>query len=388
MANQSSKKRIGILTMYYNSANYGGLLQAYALTRYLNDNGYDAKQITYDFSKVTININIPEGNRQNQKVLQLKRKIKKALVEFDNSRHGIRNLRQKRIQACKQFRVGVPHTKEVYSVSTLKKSLQDFDAFITGSDQVWNPNGYRPGFFLTFVNGKEKIKISYAASISSQISTYASSTFKATLKDFHAISVREKSDVETLKTITGRNIQWVLDPVFLLSKEQWNDTVEEIRDLSNIKFLFCYFLGDSVQQRKSAQDFAKVHGLKLVTIPYLQMKFRHCDQEFGDIKLNSISPNQFLWLIQNAEYIFTDSFHATAFSIIFRKKFVVFDRAEHPEMVGRIRSITDLFKCSDLLLSESTTQEEIEKVLDEVQPQYDSDEYNKIYKESMDVLSI
>ena len=70
MSNDKNKKRVGILTMYYNSANYGGLLQAYALVRYLNNKGVEAKQITYDFSRITININIPNRKWKSTFVLK------------------------------------------------------------------------------------------------------------------------------------------------------------------------------------------------------------------------------------------------------------------------------------------------------------------------------
>ena len=143
------RKRVGILTMYYDSANYGGLLQAYALVRYLNARGYDSKQICYDFSKITININKPSNKQKSHAILRLKKIVKKTLNECDNAIHGLTDLKKLRKNACKDFRDSIPHTKEVYSVDTLKRTNEDFDVFITGSDQVWNPNGYRPGIFLT-----------------------------------------------------------------------------------------------------------------------------------------------------------------------------------------------------------------------------------------------
>lgn len=389
MDKNKERKRIGILTMYYNSANYGGLLQAYALVRYLNDRGYDSKQICYDFSKITININNSSNNQKNQVILQLKRIVKKALNECDNAMHGLSDLKKLRKNACKDFRDSIPHTKEVYSVDTLKKANQDFDVFITGSDQVWNPNGYRPGFFLTFVDGTQKTKIAYAASVSNRISSKALDVYKTALQDFDVISVREKADVMQIRKATEKEVQWAVDPVFLLSKEEWSSVVSEIDDIISEPYIFCYFLGDSSKQRKLALEYASSKKLKIVTIPYMQMNYRKCDSKFGDVKLWEVTPNQFLGLIRNAQRVFTDSFHATAFSLIFQKKFVVFERSGHPEMIERIKSIVRLFKCDENLINEEImTTEKLDELFTKTHSRYELEEFNDLLANSKSIIEL
>lgn len=389
MDKNKDRKRVGILTMYYNSANYGGLLQAYALVRYLNDRGYDSKQICYDFSKITININNPSNKKKSQVLLQLKKIVKKTLNECDNAIHGLANLKKIRKNACKDFRDRIPHTKEVYSVDTLKRANEDFDIFITGSDQVWNPNGYRPGFFLTFVDGTKKTKIAYAASVSNRISSGALDVYKTALQDFAVISVREKADVVQIKRATEKDVHWAVDPVFLLSKEEWSSEASEIEDIISEPYIFCYFLGDSTKQRSVALEYALSKKLKIVTIPYMQMNYRKCDSEFGDVKLLEVTPNQFLGLIKNAQRVFTDSFHATAFSLIFQKKFVVFERSGHPEMIERIKSIVRLFKCDENLIDEEImTTESIEELFMRTHSRYELEEFSDLLAKSKSIIDI
>lgn len=389
MSNDKNKKRVGILTMYYNSANYGGLLQAYALVRYLNNKGVEAKQITYDFSRITININIPNRKWKSTFVLKTKKLIKSVLNEGSNIVHGLIGLKKIRRDACKEFRDNIPHTQDIYTVDTLKRANDEFDVFITGSDQVWNPNGYRPGFFLTFVDGKQKRKIAYAASVSNKISPNALEVYTRALKDFDVISVRERADISQIRKTTENQVLWAVDPVFLLTKEDWSSVAAGIKDIVSKPYIFCYFLGDSVKQRVAASEYASAKHLKIVTIPYMQMNYRECDRGFGDVRLLKVSPNHFLGLIENAECIFTDSFHATAFSIIFRKEFVVFERSGHPEMIERIRSLIQLFKCNDNFIhEEKITVECLAEVLSKNDLQYESEEFTHLLTLSKRILEI
>ena len=389
MDNCDKGKKIGILTMYYNSANYGGLLQAYALVKYLNNRGYDAKQISYDFSKMTININATDKQVQRKTIIKIKKSIKKYLTNCNNALHGLTEYRSIRQEMCKDFRESIPHTKNVYDINTLKDVVNDFDVFITGSDQVWNPNGYRPGFFLTFVDGKEKMKIAYAASISNTISANALSTYKEALKDFTRISVREEADVDVIKNITNKAVLWALDPVFLLNQDEWTSVASDIKELIDEPYLFCYFLGESIKQRIMVKEYAESKGLKIVTIPFLQGDYRECDRNFGDYQFKKISPNQFLGLIRGAECIFTDSFHATAFSLVFHRPFIVFERYGHPEMIERIKSVTRLFGSeSHLIAKENMSVEFLKGIILDNRIKYDSDEFIKLLTESEKILDI
>lgn len=357
-------KRVGVLTQYYLSSNYGGLLQAYALVEYLKKRGYAAEQITYNFYETSKKIRLFEKSSDKSFVLRLKILTKDRLLRFNNYIHGLGNLSTQRRDICKEFRDSIPHTVKIYENNTLHELNNAYDVFITGSDQVWNPDRYREGFFLTFVDSTKKNKISYAASISNRIPANMRSVYRDKLKDFDIITVREKNDVNALMEVVDKKVSWVLDPVFLLTQDEWNRQIKEIKTNISKQFIFCYFLGDSAEQRMLVSDFAKKYDLLIVTIPFMSMNYRNCDKNFGDIKLNDVSPNQFLYLIQNSKYVFTDSFHASAFSIIFNKPFIAFDRSGNSEMKERIVSLTKLFECENqFYVNNSMSLDNIENIL-------------------------
>ncbi len=109
------------------------------------------------------------------------------------------------------------------------------------------------------------------------------------------------------------------------------------------KYVFCFLFGIQKKPRELACQYAQKHNLKLVTIPFLHGVFREADVGFGDYQLSKVSPEQFLSLIQHAEYIFTDSFHAAIFSHIFQKQFIVYAHDDN-ESNERLFSLTKLFQ--------------------------------------------
>ena len=377
-------KKIGIITQYYNSSNFGGLLQAYALCQYLKMSGYSPKQIMYNqYLKKT-----DLTNYRNKYLNYIIKKYNNLLIKINNKVHGVSNLQAQRRNSCKEFRDSIPHTDRLYDESNIAECVKDFDVFITGSDQVWRPSLFCPAFFLDFVDGSVKPKISYAASVNSKLTdSRIRDIYAKKLEDFTTISVREQRDVKVIQSITKQSVHWAIDPVFLLNKKQWNEKSQAL-GLSE-PFVFCYYLGDGIKERKIAEQYAKKHGLKLVTIPYMLMKYRKCDKLFGDIRLVDVSPNMFLSLINEAKYVFTDSFHASAFSIIFDKPFVVFSRDDHPEMSERIISLTSLFHCEERYCSSSENKNlKYIEALENKNTIYNSDEYDLLLAESKSILDL
>jgi hypothetical protein len=310
--------KIGIVTHYYNSTNYGGILQSFALCKYLNENGCDAKQICYDTSK-------------RSKGLQLKRFLAFHWIQLKNLSHPKAFLMiRKRKKSFQAFRKSIPHTTTVFSDENLFKVNSLFDVFLTGSDQVWHPAVINKGYSLSFC---DKPKYSYAASIAAdEIPADKKQFYDEFVKSFLAVSVRERNAQKLISVET----QLVLDPVFLLSEDEWDKVVS--KRLVDEDYVFCYFLGDSQEARNATVDFAHKKNLKVVNIPYLKNYYRKCDQ-FGDYSLSGVSPNDFLSLIKNARFVITDSFHAICFSFIFKKQFLVFNRKAKSNMGTRIGDI-------------------------------------------------
>ena len=235
----------------------------------------------------------------------------------------------------------IPHGEKVYDATSIHGCVADYDAFITGSDQVWNFTWYNPEFFLDFVPS-DKIKMSYAASIAMDGLTDAQKEiFQNSLKDYKAVSVREKSAIPLLEGLSPVAVESVLDPTLLLDRSDWEKICSD--RIIDEEYLFCYFLGENTKARRLAERFAKQNHLKLVNIPHASGWVKLEDRKFGDVKLFDATPNDFISLIKHAKYVFTDSFHAAVFSHIYQKQYVIFNRNKSGEMSSRIQDITELF---------------------------------------------
>ena len=333
--------KIGIITHYYKSKNYGGNLQAYALQHYLGHK-YMVEQICYE------NITSPKGKKEllaelgfwgfSKKCARyVLRRLKNTFQKRDSK---VESLLEKRKKAILNFNQNIPHSTTIYSLENIAKAENQYDCFITGSDQVWHPSAVNEAYLLNFV--KNKPKMSYAASLAvSQLTEQQEERMRAALKSYKAISVREKNAVTMLQGVAAQPIQWVLDPVFLLGQDEWSKLA--VGELVTEKYLFCYFLGADKKIRKLANAYAQKRNLKLVTLPHLLGGYRVCDKNWGDVQLYDVDPAGFISLIKNAECVFTDSFHALAFARIFEKDYFVFNRQGNLSMNGRIYSLCELF---------------------------------------------
>ena len=342
--------KIGILTHYYKSPNYGGNLQAYALVHFLRDSRFDAEQVCYDIFF-----------KRERKGAFLKHVLKKFInvpacvfhffvkrILLRKRQNFVKSVLNQRIRAIGNFNQNViNHSDRTYGYGNIGEANIHYDAFITGSDQVWHPNNFCPAYLLTFAD-PEKKKISYAASIAkTDLNNEEISRLTSSIADYAAVSVREVDSAALLRRYSKKEIFCVVDPVFLLSEKQWENLAKPYP--INNPYLLTYFLGGNESSRILAQQFAKEHNLKLVTLPYLNGSYRKCDWNFGDEQLFDVGPEHFISLIKNADCVFTDSFHATAFSILFRTKFYVFPRNSKnaKDMSNRIVSVLNLCCCEN-----------------------------------------
>ncbi len=337
--------KIGILTHYYGSKNYGGLLQSYALSVYLNNIGYQCEVISYDFLQKSLRKKLTF-----KKICHMVKDLVKTSIYISY------NIKKKKRDTCfsKFANSKIPHSYNVYLTKDLKSCVNDYDVFIVGSDQVWNPEYFFDGFYMDFVPST-KIKISYAASISSDNLTEEQlCIFKNSLVDFAAVSVREQNAVALLSPVSPVPVQWVLDPTMLLTLEDW-DKICSPRIIEH-PYMFCYFLGDDNTERQLAIEYSHKHNLAIVTLPHLLGYFRSCDKKFGHEQLYNVSPEDFISLIKYAEFIFTDSFHATVFSGIYQKQYIVFERTAKSSMKSRIYSLTSLYETPERFCNSADKQ--------------------------------
>lgn len=336
--------RIGIITEYYNNRNYGGLLQAYALTNILIKMGAEAEQISFNRRLK------PEISSKTEQIKKLLSKggIKKAYrkVRCDAEKKRIASRLIERNTAFQQFQDKIPHTAKVYDSSTIGEISNSYDGFVCGSDQVWQMQNVCSAYFLEFVDDSIP-KFSYSASMPDVKMDKSQKAYVIEqLNRFNRISVREKITATVLNPLLSKEVKWTLDPTLLLSKEEWIKCSDDsiLKKIGDKKYILCYFLGENLKAKKKVKEFSIKKGYTLVNLPHF-VCMKYGDINFGDIDLYNVTPEMFLSLIRNAEYVMTDSFHACVFSNTFETNYFVFNRSTKINMRPRIENILELFDC-------------------------------------------
>lgn len=279
-------KKIGILT-YHKANNLGAVLQAYALQHKL-----------LQISQVD---NVEIIDYDNGIFVE---KIKNNSIKsvFKNIYYKIKN------KGFTKFRQKYLNLSDSYTLDTINKSNDVYDIFITGSDQVWNLScsGNDYNYFLNFAN-KDKVKISYAASIGIyEFKEDERKKLHEILNSFDMISIRENNSLRQFDFI-DKEIRVVPDPVFLLNKNEWEEIIP--KRIIKQDYILVYLIQDDINVMKNAERYAKENNLKLIS-----------NKKSIEFILNN-SPEKFLSWIKYAKCIFTNSFHGTAFSLIFEKDF-------------------------------------------------------------------
>ncbi len=330
--------RIGIITML-KVGNYGTELQAYALQRKLNLLGFNCENIDYLFYKhpdykwcKAAAPLVPLGWKN-----RLKEFLYPKLRRLSTFPH--RHEQERRNRSFEDFHQR--HTrmsaKTYRSMDELYAETFDYDAFVVGSDQVWNPrvNTSLKPYFLTFAPTGKK-KLSYASSFGvDRIPRVLANEYAQYLNDLNAISAREQSGVDIVKNITGRDVSHVLDPTLLLDEAEW----EPVAVVPNMvePYVLLYDLMPSQAALTIARELARQIGkARIVRL------CRDCGAKAVAGVANAVEagPSEFLGLFQKASAVVTNSFHGTAFSINFRKPFysVIPDRMTN---AGRIYGICE-----------------------------------------------
>ena len=332
-------KKIGLVSVH--NPNYGSMLQTYALHTYLNMNGIDNEIILYtkkkDWKQFVRLFNIPLVIMKGRVVY---RDIYCKLFHKD-----IAKQLDVRIQKFNDFKnTYFKFSRNHIGWNDLKTANQDYDTFIIGSDQVWNPINTGTGFFNLLFTEDCKFRISYASSFGT--SSVPSSQRKITkyfLNRIQCLSTREKAGVKIIKDLTGRDAHLVCDPTLLIDKKCW-DRLKGDEPIVKDKYIFCYFLGNNPPHREFANKFKEKTGYKLVALQHLD-ELVLSDLSFADFKPFNVGPAEFVNLIANAEYVLTDSFHGTIFSLLYRKQFFTFSRFESANKAStnsRIVSLLDV----------------------------------------------
>ncbi|UKM63957.1 polysaccharide pyruvyl transferase family protein [Flavobacteriaceae bacterium GSB9] len=321
--------------------NHGASLQEYALLKYLENMGHEAEAIHYKPSYLSNHFNLFRiSNSYFEKNLLLK-----ILYLGLKLPSRLKNLKRKK-KFDKFSESYIKSTTKLYKTNdNLKADLPDAQAYICGSDQIWNSffeNGKDPAFYLDFVPDN-KLKISYAAS-------FAIDKLEKNIRDFvkekvsrlDHISVREESGKKILEDLNVQNVRQVLDPVFLLEIDEWDKLIEAEKEKA--KYIFIYDFDSNPLIKSMAENYKKQFGWNIITVNEM---INYADKNyFFD------GPSKFLTLVKNAEFVISNSFHAVAFSIIFQKDFVVFNRQY--KINTRMRDLLASLGLSQLLISNET----------------------------------
>ncbi len=332
--------RIGIITAYHNNKNYGGLLQAYALQYYLKQFGVDAVLVSFERKQI------------NNVIRRLKKLGKRQLIERVIQKRRFQQIAQednrymKRNDLFNEFEESIPHTPTVQQ-NNISSVSEGFDALIVGSDNVWRPeSAFDDIVFLKFATASQ-YKMSYAASVGvTELTRKEKNTFRSELQCFNDISVRERYSAEVLSNLLGKSVSYDLDPTLLLSDDQW-ETIEHEVKLSD-DYIFEYFTDDNIEAKKRIHSFAEKLGLKVIGIPHTQGRYHKSDELYIDIPAIECGPREWVYLLHHSKYVFTDSFHGTVFSILFKKNFWTISKQKTHAPNGEGRQ-EDLLKSLALL---------------------------------------
>lgn len=296
--------------------NHGASLQEYALLTYLEQQGHTAETIHYKPHFLSNHFKLwTRGNNFFNKNFILR-------LTYNTLKLPKRLINLKRKKAFDVFSDKyIKTTTKLYKTNEdLKRDLPEADAYICGSDQIWNSffeNGKDPAFYLDFVPDT-KLKLSYAASFAiDKLEEDIKPFVKEKVSRLDHVAVRESSGKLILEELGFTNAHQVLDPVFLLDPNSWSKLEDGSKEEN--KYIFIYDFDSNPLIKQMALKLKKENGWDIITVNEL---INYADKNYF-LK----GPDKFLSLIKNASFVISNSFHAVAFSIILQKDFVVFNRS-------------------------------------------------------------
>lgn len=283
------KNKIGIITLT-DMYNYGNSLQNYAVQQIINKLDFIPETLFIGFGGIkilTIIKSIIKGSYYHKKILSFKHFNKRNLtIRYRSHFNGNTN--------------------------------SQYDAFVVGSDQVWNTSWYdtfpfmKEVYLLCFADNNKKISFAASFGIDNVKSSYTG-FFSSQLSKFKALSVREEAGAKIIKDLTGSDAMVLVDPTMLLTKEEWRKISKQPKGAKE-GYILTYFLSPKCDEAK-----AKLEAIKEGREVYELLNS-------NDKVAGTAGPSEFLWLFEHADLILTDSFHACVFSFLFNKPFIVYDR--------------------------------------------------------------
>lgn len=357
-------KPIGLVTCYFHH-NYGSMLQAYATEMIMQQ-----MKLPYQ----TIACKAPILYMKENKILYI---IKKLLIADWKMKVGKLKIKYYKRKYPETFGKNVTlrdsyfdrFAQKYFHISPycknreeLTKMANNYSALLVGSDQLWRTDSVEHGYYtLEWVPDNIK-KIAYATSIGvKEVPWFQKKKNRTFMNRFDHIALREKSACDLVYKLTGKNVQVVLDPTLLFTGEQWMH-IQHKEPLTNGKYIFCYLLGNNPEQRLFIKSIQKKTNLKIVAFQQLD-DYIPSDEGFADEAPYNVGPAEFLNYIRNAEYVFTDSFHCSVFSILYKKNFFTFSRFSENAKQSTNTRIDNLLNLTGLPQRRISVSSSIEDIL-------------------------
>ena len=356
---------LALITCYF-QPNYGSQLQAYATQMAFDKLGIANETIRIDGL-------LPEINKAKYKYFLSKifdratikdkmATVRKFLAKKRNHVYA-ENLRV-RYKMFEDFASTKFRLSERYnSKRELTENAHKYSAFIVGSDQLWLPSNIAADYYtLNFVPVEiPKIALATSFGISKLSKKYAELASKF-LNRFSHISVREISGQKIAQELTDKDIAVVCDPTIMFTADDWTKALDAVengnRYADGQKYIFVYFLGNNPWQRDVVKKVQKETGLKIVQIAHSD-EYVKTDVGFADFTPYNVGPKEFVELIRDAEFVFTDSFHCSVFSMLNHKKFFTFPRYSNDGAAstnGRLYSLLSLVKHESRMVRNSDAE--------------------------------
>ena len=360
-------KKVGIVSCYFQH-NYGSMLQALATQMALDKLGYEnetidisgfngeikkAKMLYFAKASLTSDILLSKlGMATNV----LRRKLSKGAYKENSI------IRNKKFD---DFYKDHFRLSEIYtSKADLSNKCKDtYSAVLVGSDQLWLPGNIAADYYTLNFVPKEVNTIAYSTSFG-QSALPNDSAKKATLflKKIRHIGVREESGQKLVKELAGRSVPVVCDPTLLFTGDEWMSIQKEEAKIIE-PYILCYFLGNNPPHREFAKRLKEKTGCKIVALTHLD-EYVKSDEDYADYTPYDIDPADFLNLIRNAQYVCTDSFHCSLFSMLYKKEFFTFKRYTRKTKSSTNSRLDTLFNLAGVKGRVFNGDEDIQKCLD------------------------
>lgn len=336
--------KVELITLH-RVTNFGSLLQTYATQKSLEQLGYDAETIDFVPEGLTFFRSVwPKGHSTVKRLIKFAPLVVCNLIQFSMSDRFLRkyiHLTPKRYGCFAQLEADCPEA----------------DVYLSGSDQVWNTQNSNPpadlgAYYLAFTGDRKRV--AYAGSFGKDdFSEEEKNMVTAWLKKYHALSVREDTALDTLHDF-GLAGTHVVDPTLLLSAQQWRDFCTKKKPKPG--YVFIYNLNRNKILEQAAVALAKKKGLRVVNFADTFEFVKGAENRFGN------DPLDFINYISNADYVLTDSFHGTAFSLNFSRQVL---SVPAPKYNCRLESILRMTGCEDrMFTSVAEALEKAEQTID------------------------